>query len=292
MNHAMNHAMNGSHRLLVPYDFSVHARAALSLARELAGVLDADLHLLHVVPASLYVTAGYDGVPLLVSEDLRQQAEDSLRDVASAAPQPAASHVVESANVVDCIVLEAERLRASMIVMGTHGRGSFARLLLGSVTDQTLRRAPCPVLTVRAPCDEDPVSKNPDASSESNPASEQLETLSDALARLERAGFRDSFHAHDGRLRREADARTYEPEELVVEEIVRFEGESDPADSALLFALSSHDGRARGTFVAGYGTTADEDSARVVRRLAARHAAETRGREHLRSGNAPSLDAK
>jgi nucleotide-binding universal stress UspA family protein len=44
----------------------------------------------------------------------------------------------------------AERLPADLIVMGTHGRDGFAHLLLGSVAERTLRRAACPVLTVRA----------------------------------------------------------------------------------------------------------------------------------------------
>jgi nucleotide-binding universal stress UspA family protein len=56
-------------------------------------------------------------------------------------------------HVVNTIVAEAERARTDVIVLGTHGRSGFERLMLGSVTERVLRKAPCPVLTVppRAP---------------------------------------------------------------------------------------------------------------------------------------------
>jgi len=94
-----------------------------------------------------------------------------------------------------------------------------------------------------------------------------METLSSALERLARAGFCDSFQPRsDGLLALDA-GRLYAPEQLGVEEVVRFEGESDPEDEAVLFALRSRDGAVRGTFVAPYGTAADPDSAEMMRRL-------------------------
>ncbi len=56
--------------------------------------------------------------------------------------------VVVVGNVASEIVRVAEELPADMIVIGTHGRSGFDRLMLGSVTERILRRAPCPVLTV------------------------------------------------------------------------------------------------------------------------------------------------
>ena len=49
----------------------------------------------------------------------------------------------------DIIVRQAKKLRASMIVMGSHGRTGLSRLLLGSVAERTLRYATCPVLIVK-----------------------------------------------------------------------------------------------------------------------------------------------
>ena len=94
-----------------------------------------------------------------------------------------------------------------------------------------------------------------------------METLSEAVVRLAAAGFLDSFVPEDGRLRALMARRLFFPEELVVEEVVRFEGDSDPGDEAILFALRSHPGDVRGTFATGYGATLDPASAEVVRRL-------------------------
>jgi hypothetical protein len=64
-----------------------------------------------------------------------------------------------------------------------------------------------------------------------------------------------------------------------VREIVRFEGESDPGDSAVLFALCSRDGVTHGTFVAGYGATTDAETAAVMARLDASHSENSRAFE-------------
>lgn len=106
----------------------------------------------------------------------------------------------------------------------------------------------------------------------------RLETLSDAVARLTRAGYADSFQALNGTLVSLSDGRSHAPEGLCVAEIVRFEGESDSGDSAVLFALSSHDGCTRGTLVAGYGASSDAETASAMRRLDASHADGERAR--------------
>lgn len=94
-----------------------------------------------------------------------------------------------------------------------------------------------------------------------------METLSEALARLERLGFRDSLRARPGGLLGVGRGEILSPETLVIEEIIRFEGQSDPDDEAVLFALRSFDGRVRGTFVAAYGVPTDPDCAAVMERL-------------------------
>lgn len=111
------------------------------------------------------------------------------------------------------------------------------------------------------------------------PPSAQLETLHEAIARLAGAGFRDSFQAVRGGLRALDAKQVIASEQLVVEEIVRFEGESDPGDAAVLFALRSHDGKIAGTFVASYGPATDAEAARVMQALEAAHAERTRARE-------------
>jgi hypothetical protein len=95
-----------------------------------------------------------------------------------------------------------------------------------------------------------------------------MESISEAIARLEGAGFRDSFRAEKGGLFALAAQRFFAPESLVVEEVRRFEGESDPDDMAILFALRSPAGDVRGTFTSEYGPKlSDPESAEVLRKL-------------------------
>jgi len=98
-----------------------------------------------------------------------------------------------------------------------------------------------------------------------------VETLSEAIARLEAAGFRDSFRPETGRLWALAAQRFFAPDALVVEEVVRFEGESDPDEQAILFALRSPAGDVRGTFATSFGTLVDPASVEIVRRLSPSH---------------------
>ena len=95
-----------------------------------------------------------------------------------------------------------------------------------------------------------------------------METLREALARLEDRGFRQPFRATPGGELELAGEPPLAPETLVVEETVRFEGTSDPADEAVLFALRSRDDRIRGTFVASFGPQMDPACAEVMHRLA------------------------
>ncbi len=94
-----------------------------------------------------------------------------------------------------------------------------------------------------------------------------METLSHAIERLNERGFRKSFHARADGLVAQGSERVHAPEDLLVEEVVRFEGISDPEDEAVLFALASRDGAVRGTFVSAFGIHADPLAAEMMRRL-------------------------
>ncbi|MFT5526746.1 MAG: nucleotide-binding universal stress UspA family protein, partial [Pirellulaceae bacterium] len=86
--------------------------------------------------------------------DVRNGAAASLHDVASEIqkfPGKIDTHVLEGGKIDAEICDVAEKLDADLIVMGTHGRTGLAHVFLGSVAERTLRTAPCPVLTVKAP---------------------------------------------------------------------------------------------------------------------------------------------
>jgi hypothetical protein len=93
-----------------------------------------------------------------------------------------------------------------------------------------------------------------------------METLSEAIGRLEAAGYREAFRATREGLRALASGQSYAPESLAVDERLRFEGPTDPADESILFALRTSDG-VRGTWAIAYGPGADPLDAEIARRL-------------------------
>jgi nucleotide-binding universal stress UspA family protein len=148
--------MSDYQTIVVPYDFSVHAHAALSTAVDLARRLKSNLHLLHVVQVPAY---GYFGpstvapAPQVDLTEAKDRAMQSLRQVVAAieqAPGKVEAHVVAGATIVEMIREYAEEVGTDLIVMGTHGRTGVAHVFLGSVAERTLRGSPCPVLVVQA----------------------------------------------------------------------------------------------------------------------------------------------
>jgi nucleotide-binding universal stress UspA family protein len=146
-------------RMIVAYDFSPHAQAALQVGVDLAGRLGADLHLVHVVQTPAFAYSAYGGATIAPIDmtQVREGAMASLGEVADGVaglPGRCEAHVVEGVGVAAMIQETAEQLGADLIVMGTHGRTGLAHVFLGSVAERTLRGAPCPVLTVHAPADD------------------------------------------------------------------------------------------------------------------------------------------
>lgn len=146
-------------RILCPVDFSEGSRHALDLALALAKESGAELRAVHVlqpVPALVPFTDPLAHPPgLWAPEDVESVRKDLQTFVAG---EGTGSGVrVDAAclegNPAREILRDAESTPADLIVLGTHGRSGFTRLLLGSVTEKVLRHAPCPVLTVppRAP---------------------------------------------------------------------------------------------------------------------------------------------
>ena len=98
----------------------------------------------------------------------------------------------------------------------------------------------------------------------------QTESLSDAIERLDQCGFTHGLKAEGGRLRDLATGACFDPEILSIDEVVRFEGESDPDEQAVLFALRSPQGGALGTYSAVFGPSMPPEDGDIVRRLGAK----------------------
>jgi nucleotide-binding universal stress UspA family protein len=139
-------------RIVCATDFSERAAAAERQAVQLAKALGAEIVLAHVASeAPLWREGFYTPDVRAVFEGQRQWAADSLaaRAEALTAEGVVARGVVRVGLPWEEIVRLGAEEHADMIVMGTQGRTGLDRLLLGSVAERVIRRAPCPVLTVR-----------------------------------------------------------------------------------------------------------------------------------------------
>jgi nucleotide-binding universal stress UspA family protein len=146
--------------ILCPTDFSDFSRHALASAIGIATTHGALVKAVHVVPLQPPPFISHLEVPEPPPLGLAHvERERLLRELKEFTTLIDSSHVLVDIDVVDAlsvhreILAQAERLRADLIVMGTHGRTGFQRLLLGSMTEKVLRTARQPVLTVGAPAD-------------------------------------------------------------------------------------------------------------------------------------------
>lgn len=93
-----------------------------------------------------------------------------------------------------------------------------------------------------------------------------METLSQATTRLTRAGYDEDYTARNGRLVGGHGGTSHDPAHMAIDEIVRFEGESDPDDEAIVYALDAGHGH-RGIYIAAYGAAATADDMAVAAAL-------------------------
>jgi hypothetical protein len=93
------------------------------------------------------------------------------------------------------------------------------------------------------------------------------DSVAETIAWLTSRGYRGSFRAEEAGLRDAATGRLHRPEHLRIEALARFEGDSDPGDSAVVFALSDRRREPIGTYVVAFGPLIDRLDADAVRRL-------------------------
>lgn len=138
-------------RILVPIDFSDCARKALQYALPLAKEHQAAITLLYVVPPA-YSSGEYSGIDYAQLEaslkdggakELAKLAEDEL------CGEVQTNTLVRVGAPAREIVETARSLPADLIVISTHGRTGLKHVLLGSVAEHVVQRAPCPVFVVR-----------------------------------------------------------------------------------------------------------------------------------------------
>jgi len=137
------------HTILHPTDFSERSEYAFRLANILARDYDAQLIVLHVAPTPI-VAYGDGFIPITEPGQL-DELKDKLQELAAQAVGIRAKPLLLEGDPAAEILLAAEQAECDLIIMGTHGRTGLGRILLGSVAEEIVRKAACPVLTVKTP---------------------------------------------------------------------------------------------------------------------------------------------
>jgi nucleotide-binding universal stress UspA family protein len=151
-------------KIICPVDFSEPSLAALKAANELAAHFQSRLYVMHVVPpvplpfqpetapAPAPELAPIFHVPSYQLE-LTHSSEQALKDLVDEliAPGRQVHIVVATGEAAGQIVATADKEKADVIVIATHGQTGWRRAVFGSVAEKVVRLAPCPVLTIRAP---------------------------------------------------------------------------------------------------------------------------------------------
>ena len=134
--------------ILHPTDFSAQADTALELARTLARDYAARVILMHVREISSAAYGDFGGFPINAGED-RKELQAQLAELKRRHEPEVVDYFLADGDPATEIVARAKKNSCDMIIMGTHGRTGLARLLMGSVAEQVVRKASCPVLIVK-----------------------------------------------------------------------------------------------------------------------------------------------
>jgi nucleotide-binding universal stress UspA family protein len=145
-----NKAMLPIKQILVPFDWGEQSTRAFRFAASLAREHDADLIVLYAVP----LPAVMYGPP---PESYEQHLLEELGRMKPNEPKTHMHCLLVEGDPATAVVQAAKESRCDLIVMGTHGRTGLHRLLMGSVAEEVMRKAPCPVCAVKGPVSADAI---------------------------------------------------------------------------------------------------------------------------------------
>jgi nucleotide-binding universal stress UspA family protein len=142
-------------RILVATDFSEASQIAVRYGRALAERFGASLDIVHVMEDPFIYAPTSEGYlpPPQYFEEMERNSRERLEQTITPADRQKlnARFAIKKGNPFVEIIRFAKNENIDLIVMGTHGRGPIAHMLMGSVAEKVVRKAPCPVLTVRHP---------------------------------------------------------------------------------------------------------------------------------------------
>ena len=143
-------------KILCPTDFSELSIGAMKYAGLLAEKFGASLHVLHVVDQAYqyWMAMGPESIPTGPTvEEMIKTAKKQMKEFIGEhvpASLKATTEIITGRPFMEIIRIAKEKA-VDVIVIGTHGRGALSQMLLGSVADKVVHKAPCPVLSVREP---------------------------------------------------------------------------------------------------------------------------------------------
>ena len=147
-------SLDAINKILVPVDFSDYSKSALAYAAEIAESYGAQLQLLHVIEETAHPAYSLSGkstkIDLVpgIEEDCRKKIRQMIQET-GISNQDNEIIIISGQAALDIIKFATENL-SDLIVIATHGLTGIERFLLGSVTEKVVRRAPCPVFTIKA----------------------------------------------------------------------------------------------------------------------------------------------
>lgn len=142
-------------RILVPIDFSDYSRNALNYAIEFVKLFKSELYLIYVVEPVIYPPDFSMGQIAIPSIDLEmdKRAKEELENLVKKqiSTEIKTKTIVKTGKPFIEIIETASEIDADMIIIATHGHSGMEHILFGSTAEKVVRKAPCPVLTLREP---------------------------------------------------------------------------------------------------------------------------------------------
>ena len=142
-------------KILCPVDFSETSDYALRYAVAFASAYDAELELFNVLEPPVLPPYSTGGIPDLsqaierIKQDSRQRLDELVEKSRKSHPRTVGRMLVGTPFLE--IINRARDGKFDLIVVGTHGRAGLKHVLMGSVAERVVRKAPCPVLSVKHP---------------------------------------------------------------------------------------------------------------------------------------------
>ncbi len=139
-------------KVLFATDFSPGSEAAFPYACSLAAAEGATMLIVHVddtTPGLVFGDVGYGYVPQV--DEIARQEYEQLKAITPSSTKIVYEYRFLRGDAADGILKVARREQVDLVVLGTHGKTGLGRLLMGSVAESVVRRAKCPVLTVKQP---------------------------------------------------------------------------------------------------------------------------------------------